>query len=323
MPIRKANSITERLGVNFVRGVVELNNSIFKEIDQRHDYGHDAFVLLVEGEHVIPKEVALQIKSGTSYCTPTECKIAASAGHLAFWAEHDLETLGVVFDPSKNSAYWIDLKAEARAQLVGTSRVGATIRYPKSAWNRFDAHLFSAFLVPALQGKVPNIGLSTSIEWAKSDDLDTHDVGVKILAARHPSELRTWYTILELFRERDPARLTPRAWIALVKIVGHHDDGGTHKVPQIIKQSVLSEVLCFGPNELTRLLFHVDESGFDRPSNGYSLMALIGARAVSQEIIATIRDSEELDQDIREKAALLLAMQEHDPRWFGWWRKEN
>ena len=89
MPIRKRSSATERLGVNYVRSIVEENNSVFKEIAQQHDYGHDAFVLLVEGEQVLPKEIAMQIKSGASYCTLTTCKIPATASQLTFWKGHD------------------------------------------------------------------------------------------------------------------------------------------------------------------------------------------------------------------------------------------
>ncbi len=325
MPIRKANIITERAGVNYVCGVVESNNSIFKEVDQRHDYGHDAFVLLVEGEQVLPKEVAMQIKSGASYCTPTTCKLPATAGHLAFWAGHDLVTLGVVYDPAENSAHWVDLQAEARARTRGNlPRTGAIIEFPKAEWNRLDVHMFSAFLVPTLQGKAPHIELKTSIAWARSDDLDTHDLGVKILAARHFREPEMWSTLLELFRQRDPSQLTPRVWLSLVKIVGHHDDGGSYQdTPKEIKQAVLREVLGFGPAELAKLLFHVDDYGFDRPSNGYSLMSLLGARFDSPKIIAVIRDSPAFDSETRSKAALLLAIQEHDPRWFGWWRKDR
>ena len=132
-----------------------------------------------------------------------------------------------------------------------------------------------------------------------------------------------WSTLLELW-QRDPSQLTPRVWLSLVKIVGHHDDGGSYQdTPKEIKQAVLREVLGFGPAELAKLLFHVDDYGFDRPSNGYSLMSLLGARFDSPKIIAVIRDSPAFDSETRSKAALLLAIQEHDPRWFGWWRKDR
>ena len=159
---------------------------------------------------------------------------------------------------------------------------------------------------------------------ALADDLDTHDLGVKILAARHFREPEMWSTLLELFRQRDPSQLTPRVWIALVKIVGHHDDSGSYRdTPKELTQAVLREVLGFGAGELAKLLFHVDDYGFDRPSNGYSLMALLGARSDSPKIIAAIRDTPTFDRETRSKAAHLLAIQEQDLRWFGWWHKDK
>jgi hypothetical protein len=225
MPIRRKSSVTERAGVNYVRGVVEANNSVFKEMNQ-YDYGHDAFVLLVEGEQVLPKEIAMQIKSGASYCTPTTCKIPARAGHLAFWAGHDLVTLGVVYDPGENVAYWVDLQAEARDRTRGRLQsAGAVIEFQKAEWNRLDTHMFGAFLVPTLQRETPHMSLETSIAWARSEDLDTHDLGVRLLSGRHYRAPEMWFTLLDLLRQRDPARITPHVWIALVKMIGHHDDG--------------------------------------------------------------------------------------------------
>jgi hypothetical protein len=146
--------------VNFVRNAVEVNNSVFKEQDLRHDYAHDAFVMLVEGKHVLPKEIAMQIKSGTSYCKPTTCNIPAKAGQLTFWAGHDMDTLGIVYDPDEDMAYWVDLKVEARQRTRGQrEQTGAVIEFPKSPWNRFDARMFREFLVPTLQGKTPLIGM--------------------------------------------------------------------------------------------------------------------------------------------------------------------
>jgi hypothetical protein len=105
MPVRKLNTVTERASVNYIRGVVEADNSVFKEQDLRHDYGHDAFVLLVEGEKVLPKEIAMQIKSGASYCTPTTSKIPATGGQLMFWAGHDMDTLGPRHRPRRRSPH--------------------------------------------------------------------------------------------------------------------------------------------------------------------------------------------------------------------------
>ncbi len=325
MPIRKRTSAIEREGVNYVRTIVEANNSIFKEMAQQHDYGHDAFVLLVEGEQVVPKEIAMQIKSGASYCTPTTCKIPATNSQLTFWAGHDLVTLGVVYDPNEKAAYWVDLQREARERTNRRrEQTGALIEFPKSVWNRFDARMFAELLLPTLQRKTPRIDLETAVAWARSDDFDTHDLGVRILAARHYKEPEAWFVMLALFREREPVHLSPRAGIAFAQMMGHHDDvSSVREASEELQTRVKEQILWFGPVELAKLLFYVDDYGFERPSMGYSLMSVLAARVDSPSIFVAIRDSPTIDQKTRSKAAQLVAIHEDDPRWFELWHKNG
>lgn len=325
MPIRKLNSVTERAGVNYIRGVVEANNSVFKEQDLRHDYGHDAFVLLVEGEQVLSKEIAMQIKSGASYCTPTTCKIPATGGQLTFWAGHDMDTLGVVHDPDEGVAYWVDLKIEARHRTRGRrEQTGAVIEFPKCPLNRFDVRMFREFLVPTLQGKVPLIDLQTALTWARSDDLDTHDLGARILTVRHYVEPDAWATMLDIFRQREPETVTPRIAIAFAKMMGHPDDGySMEKAPPELRADIRQKILQFGSEEIAKLLFYVDDSGFERPSTGYSLMSVLGARSDCTIIFANIRDDFRFNTEIRDKAEHLLAIDNYDPHFFWHWHKDR
>jgi hypothetical protein len=107
-------------------------------------------------------------------------------------------------------------------------------------------------------------------------------------------------------------------------MIGHHDDDHSYPyVPDELKRSVRQEILRFGAVEMAKLLFYVDDYGFDRPSSGYSLMAIFGARVDSREIIAGIRDDPAVDQKTRDKAAWLIAMEQEDPNWFKWWRKDE
>lgn len=325
LPIRKLNTVTERAGVNYVRNAVEVNNCVFKEQDLRHDYGHDAFVLLVEGEQVLPKEIAMQIKSGVSYCTPTACKIPATGAQLMFWANHDFDTLGVVYDPNENLAYWVDLKVEARHLTRGRrEHTGAVIEFPKSSWNKLDALMFREFLIPTLLGKAPLIDLETAIEWASSEDLDTHDLGIRILSARHYREDAAWKAMLAIYHQREPARMTPRIGIALAKMIGHHDDGfSMRSAPEAVQAYVREEILGFGATELAKLLAYVDDMGFERPSSGYSLMSVLAARSDCTTIFAEIRDNPAFGDETRRKAGHLIAMDKYDPRFFGFWHKDG
>src|SRR5205085_9315912 len=61
--------------------------------------------------------------------------------------------------------------------------------------------------------------------------------------------------------------------------VAHHDDGfSMSNAPEDVKTYVRQQILAFGPVELAKLLFYVDDLGFDRPSTGYSFMSVFGAR---------------------------------------------
>ena len=130
--------------------------------------------------------------------------------------------------------------------------------------------------------------------------------------------------MLRLFRERTPNLASPRIGIAFAKMMGHHDDGYSMRdAPEDLQAHVKQEILRFGSAELAKLLFYVDDYGFDRPSNGYSLMSVLGARADSPAIFAEMRDDAALDQETRDKAAHLVAIHEHEPRWFGFWCSDD
>lgn len=323
MPIRKLNSITERAGVNYVREVVESNNSVFKEQDLRYDYGHDAFVLLVEGEQVLSKEIAMQIKSGASYCTRTTCKIPASGSQLVFWAGHDLDTLGVVHDPDEGIAYWVNLKVEAQMRVRGQrEQSGAVIEFSKTPWNRLDARMFREFLVPTLQGKAPLIDLATALEWARSDELDTHDLGVRILSSRHWREQVTWDCMFELFLGREAACTTPRVGIEFAKAMGHPDDASPRSEwPVGLRERVRQKIIAFGKCEIVKLLHHVED--LERGGIGYGLMSVLAARIDCWTIFAAIMGDPNIDELTRAKAAGILRHDEYEPLRLWHWPKDG
>jgi hypothetical protein len=129
--------------------------------------------------------------------------------------------------------------------------------------------------------------------------------------------------MLTLFREREAARVTPRVGIAFAKMIGHHDDGfSMRNAPEVLQAHVRRQVLGFGPGELAKLLFYVDE-GFDRPSAGYSLMSVLGARSDCIAVFAEIRDDPGLDDATHGKAAHLIAIDADNPRYFGFWHKDG
>jgi hypothetical protein len=86
---------------------------------------------------------------------------------------------------------------------------------------------------------------------------------------------------------------------------------------------VRQEILGFGPAELAKLLFYVDDLGFDRPRTGYSLMSVLGARTDCTAVFAAIRDDPAYDDATRSRAEHLLGIEEHDPHYFRLWHKDG
>jgi hypothetical protein len=320
----RGNIVTERLGVNFVRSVVEGAGSLFKEINLQHDYGQDATIMLVVDGHVRPREVALQIKSGASYISQGNCHLPATAAHIYFWAEHDLATLGVVYDPDEKSAWWIDLQTAARGFRASNPKAGITFSFPKALWNRFDDRDFSSILVPTLLGEAPNVPLERLFTWVTSNDLETHDIGVRVIRARHYREAAAWDCLINAFKSRPSSQLTLNLPLGLAKLLGHDDLGYySGEIPSNVRAPAIAQVLSFGPNEIAKLLSMLPETDFERPSVGYSLMPLIGQRAESPAILSEIRDNETLSQSVREMAGILFDWSQREPKWWAFWRRDD
>lgn len=67
MPKLKKTSITAKKGINFLKGIVEDNGSIFHKIEQENDFGIDCIIEFFKDEEPINISIAFQIKSGSSY----------------------------------------------------------------------------------------------------------------------------------------------------------------------------------------------------------------------------------------------------------------
>jgi hypothetical protein len=318
------NLITERAGVNFVRGVTEAAGCLFKEINLQHDFGHDGTIMLIKDGNVLPREVALQIKSGISYISSTTCSIPATADHIYFWAEHDLVTVGVVYDPLEDRAWWTDLQTASRDFRRLNSKSGTSLVFKKSAWNQLNEADFKSILIPTLVGEAPQVSLERVCSWVKSGDLETHDIGVRTIRARHYKSLMAWDCLIESFQARDIEHLTFNLPIALAKLLGHDDMGYySDEIPQDIRRLAMAKVLRFGSEEIAKLLSMLPDRDFDRGSPGYSLMPLFGQRADSPLILAAIRDSHAYDPTVRKLASALYEWYQREPHWWSFWRRDD
>lgn len=320
LPIRKSTNATERKGIAFVRDAVEDANCVFKEIDRASDFGHDAFVLLVDGEQVMPQEFAVQIKAGKSFCKPECCSFFATEPQLNFWARHPLQTLGIVYDPDVHCAWWVDLKVEAKSSQVNGS--GRTIRFAKEDWNKFDAVGFKSVVLPILLEEPPRISLKTATQWLESDSWDTHDLGARVLISRHKNEASAWTAMLSAFESRG-RKASFSVFCAIVKMLGNSEVGYLpNSIPDSIRISLQRQILGFGELEIVELLHFVDDNGYERGSAGYGLFALFPSMPDHVAVLSSIATNAEFPRDVRENAGLLLAIRENDPDWWNLWLRQ-
>jgi len=104
-----ASAKTSRVGVAHVQlSVVEDLGWLFREqpID---DYGIDAQVEIVDGEDIVPKLLALQIKGGTSWFdepAPGGWWFRPKPAHVQYWTNHSLPVAVVLYNPHTTTSHW-------------------------------------------------------------------------------------------------------------------------------------------------------------------------------------------------------------------------
>ena len=95
------------------------------------DYGIDAHAEVVDGEKVSGKLLALQIKAGPSSFSepgPGGWWFRPDADHLAYWNNHSLPVVVVLYNPQTGSCHW---QRVSRETLVETATGGWKLLVPE------------------------------------------------------------------------------------------------------------------------------------------------------------------------------------------------
>ncbi|HYG31039.1 MAG TPA: DUF4365 domain-containing protein [Allosphingosinicella sp.] len=307
--------------MNFVRQVVEEAGCLFKEINLQHDFGHDATIILVFDGEVQPREIALQIKSGRTYNRGGFCRIPIKSDHLTYWSKHDLQTLGVVYDPSERGAYWVDLKANAKAFLRDRDPPKSLL-FRKSLYNRFHGNGFRDVLLPILMHKTPNLSLEEAIAWSRDLDFETHSIGVRVLLSRHYIDKVAWEELIDLFASRDVDDLSHLVPAAFSKMLGNWDLSYTFTtatIPPDVKEFARTAVTNLGVTGLAKLLEFLDHDegwDFSRGTLGRALLVIFEAQEDMTGSLRAIAEGPEFRDSVRRMAKELHKAYSEDSRWY-------
>ncbi len=297
-PIKKA---TSKIGVNYVRTIIETNNCIFNEIHQENDVGIDAIMEIVNNEIATGKCIALQVKSGKSYfdTKKNECMIPID-NHYDYWTNYALPVFGIVYVPEQENSYWIDIK-----KILKTIKKGDTnlIKFSISKLNIFNIENFNKIFVPYINKEIPILNFEESVDLFKSNNLDEKHIGITVLFKKFANKNETWSLFISFFKETE-VEMIPSKLIYYLSYIPWHPDLFWNKetITKESKEFAASLIRTFKKDEIVKLLYYIDENFIERGSLGQSVEAIISIIPKCDILLSEIYQDNSLSQSIREYA---------------------
>jgi hypothetical protein len=305
---RKRLQATSRDGINFVRALVERQNSTFQEIDLQNDLGNDAYVEFIVEENATGCCVALQIKSGRSYrIAPARYAFQADRDHFEYWASHTLPVIAVVFDPEVQTAFWTDITEHLRrnpsAMVDGPYTISAEQELSQASFGEFRLHCLR---YRDQYSREPNFGRALE-SFAARDDVERSFDGLRALFAYHRQQAATWYYLIScLSNYRDHPVLRPLI-ARLSHIPGHGDIfwSRNNLIDEHVRRSALRFMReRFDRRDAITMLAAIDEIGIERGTIGQCVHTLIDTMADTSLVMESIAIDGSHDELIRYSAIL-------------------
>lgn len=314
---RKRSQATSRDGVNFVRRLVERQNSTFQEIDLHNDLGNDAYVEFVVEENTTGCCVALQIKSGISYRSVSDkYSFQSDRDHFEYWASHTLPVLAVIFDPEREKAVWVDISDHLRAcpSLVteGPYTIHADREFSESTFADFRNHCLR---YRDQYSQEQNFGRAL-VSFSTLSDVERCFDGLGALFAYHRHQPATWYYLISCISNYRGHPILRPLVTRLCHIPGHGDIFWSKR--NTIDEDVRRDALLMMRERLDRrdaltLLSVIDDAGIDRGTIGQCVHALVDTMADTLSVMESIANEPNYDDRIRHSAILFAvsAAQSH------------
>lgn len=305
---RKCSQSTSRDGINFVRSLVERENSTFQEIDLHNDLGNDAYVEFVVEENATGCCVALQIKSGSSYRSSSgRYSFQADRDHFEYWASHTLPVLAVVFDPERGVAAWCDITDHLRSQPSiiddGPYAIHVDREFSKSTFPEFRDYCLH---YRDQYSREPNFGRALE-SFSARENVERCFDGLRALHAFHRNQSATWYYLISCISNYRGHPILRQLIVLLCHIPGHGDIFWGKQ--NIISTEVRRRVLLlmaerFDRRDAITLLSAIDEAGVDRGTIGQCVHALVDVMVDVVGVMESIAVDPDQDERIRDSAIL-------------------
>ena len=305
MPKYKKTNVTSKVGLNFVKGIVEEAGSLFHKIEQENDLGIDGIIEFIKDEIPTNKSIAIQIKSGKSYFNlqNTESLIPVD-GHYDYWNNYPLPLYGLVYSNELKKGFWVNIKDYFK--LHGHCSV---IRYSNNKINEFDLKSFNKFFSPLILKELPSLSFEETLSLFDSKHYNEFYLGMIIFFRRYVNRKIVWEKYISYFINNDIKNIPPLLIYYFAHIPWHGDICYSGEdISKEIKSYVKSCFNKFDKSLIIKLLEFIDEeNGISRGTLGQSVEAIISSIQEVDTLLEQITRDKEVPINIRHSAALIFA----------------
>jgi len=125
-----------RIGIALIDGICARARQIWRETPHT-DVGLDGTIEFKDGERATGVFLGVQVKTGVSYLSEDgeTFTLKGDQEHFAYWASCSIPVIGVVVDPVREIAMWVDMTALCSIDRIAGGPYTASIaRSPESAF---------------------------------------------------------------------------------------------------------------------------------------------------------------------------------------------
>lgn len=305
MPKYKRTNITSKIGLNFVRDIVEKSGSIFHEIEQKNDLGIDAIIEFINDEKPTNLSIAVQIKSGDSYFKDkyNYCFIPIE-DHYDYWLNYSLPVYGIVYIPKQNKGYRINIK-----EYLKNNVNSSIIKTECNKTNIFNEEYYSKIFFPYLNNQIPRLELNEALDLFNSKKRIEKSLGMTVLFRQYVNNKIVWQNFLNCILTNNYNNIPYNLIYYLAHIPWHGDISYTgEEIKDEIKNYVKSELNKFDKKIFIKLLILIDENeGIMRGTVGQSIEAIISSINKFDKILEEIMLDNTINKSVRKFSALIYS----------------
>lgn len=137
-----------RIGISFVDGVCARARQVWRETPHT-DVGLDGQIELVQDGRATGLFVGVQVKTGLSYVSEDGQLffLKGDRSHFGYWATCSIPVIGIVVDPVRDVAMWVNLTAECSLDRILNGPYTVSVLFSDD----------NAFTIAALEGSIKSL----------------------------------------------------------------------------------------------------------------------------------------------------------------------